>query len=97
MHRLRMHMYKANHILPAFQSAQQYNSKGGVDKEMGETGQMYYENCCVKTINQTIGRGIRHINDYANIYLIDHRFGGISHRLPAWMGRSLKHIDYYPC
>lgn len=64
---------------------------------MGETGQNYYENCCIKTINQTIGRGIRHINDHANIYLIDSRFSGIAHKLPSWMANSVTHIDYYLC
>ena len=41
---------------------------------MDETGNIYYENCCLKTLNQAIGRGIRHVNDHASIYLLDCRF-----------------------
>jgi chromosome transmission fidelity protein 1 len=34
-------------------------------------GSDYYENLCMKTLNQSIGRAIRHINDYACILLLD--------------------------
>lgn len=38
------------------------------------TGQAYYENSCWKVVNQSIGRAIRHQNDYAAILLVDERF-----------------------
>jgi chromosome transmission fidelity protein 1 len=60
-----------------------------------ETGQTFYENCCVRTINQTIGRGIRHVDDYANIYLIDYRFLGIGGKLSDWLQKRIKYVDYY--
>jgi chromosome transmission fidelity protein 1 len=34
-------------------------------------GQIYYQNCCWKTVNQTIGRAIRHQKDHAAIMLVD--------------------------
>jgi len=34
-------------------------------------GAAYYENLCMKTLNQAIGRAIRHKNDYACILLLD--------------------------
>jgi chromosome transmission fidelity protein 1 len=48
-------------------------------------GNTYYENMCIKTLNQTIGRGIRHIDDYANIFLIDNRFLKMKDKLSDWM------------
>ena len=39
----------------------------------------------MRTLNQTIGRGVRHINDYVKIYLIDTRFDGVKEKLSAWM------------
>lgn len=35
----------------------------------------------MKVVNQTIGRGIRHKDDFADIYLVDDRFQGVTHKL----------------
>ena len=40
----------------------------------GFRGNDYYENLCMKTLNQAIGRAIRHVQDYATIVLVDQRF-----------------------
>ena len=37
-------------------------------------GNEYYENLCMKNVNQTIGRCIRNYYDFASIVLIDNRF-----------------------
>lgn len=52
----------------------------------------YYENLCMKAVNQCIGRAIRHINDYAAVLLIDDRYGSerIQQKLPEWIRKSLK-------
>jgi chromosome transmission fidelity protein 1 len=57
------------------------------------TGKKYYESLCIKTLNQTIGRGIRHINDYANIYLCDYRFDDIKGKLSNWMRDRIEIIN----
>ncbi|KAJ3149845.1 DEAD H (Asp-Glu-Ala-Asp His) box helicase 11 [Geranomyces michiganensis] len=51
------------------------------------TANEYYENLCMKAVNQSIGRAIRHKDDYASIVLLDQRFshGRIRKKLPGWI------------
>ncbi|KAL2862928.1 DNA helicase [Aspergillus lucknowensis] len=51
----------------------------------------FYENACMRAVNQCIGRAIRHRNDYAAIVLIDKRYGrpNIQAKLPGWIKQSL--------
>jgi chromosome transmission fidelity protein 1 len=51
------------------------------------SGQAYYQNLCMRTVNQSVGRAIRHANDYAAIVLADFRYvsdSKIWKGLPAW-------------
>ena len=54
-------------------------------------GREFYENCCMRTVNQCIGRAIRHQNDYAAIVMIDRRYNTprIQSKLPSWIRQSL--------
>ncbi|KAK3314292.1 helicase C-terminal domain-containing protein [Apodospora peruviana] len=47
----------------------------------------FYENACMRAVNQSIGRAIRHQNDYAAIVLVDRRFGTerIRGKMPGWI------------
>lgn len=47
----------------------------------------FYENACMRAVNQSIGRAIRHRGDYAAIVLVDRRFGAerIRSKLPGWI------------
>ena len=47
----------------------------------------FYENACMRAVNQSIGRAIRHRGDYAAIVLVDVRFGSerIRGKLPGWI------------
>ncbi|KAI1371603.1 DNA repair helicase [Hypoxylon crocopeplum] len=47
----------------------------------------FYENACMRAVNQSIGRAIRHRGDYAAIVLVDRRFGTerIRGKLPGWI------------
>ncbi|KAI1484536.1 helicase C-terminal domain-containing protein [Biscogniauxia mediterranea] len=47
----------------------------------------FYENACMRAVNQSIGRAIRHRNDYAAIVLADRRFAAdrIREKLPGWI------------
>lgn len=54
----------------------------------GITGQAYYQNLCMRAVNQSIGRAIRHANDYAAIILCDFRYAAqpkIWSGLPNWV------------
>jgi chromosome transmission fidelity protein 1 len=54
-------------------------------------GRDFYENSCMRAVNQCIGRAIRHRNDYAAIVMIDRRYetDRIQRKLPAWIRQSL--------
>lgn len=61
------------------------------------SGNEYYENLCMKAVNQCIGRAVRHIRDYATILLLDERYGQarIQEKLPEWIRISLKLNEKY--
>ena len=60
---------------------------GGV----GLTGPAYYQNLCMRAVNQSVGRAIRHAQDYAAIVLLDSRYSSnvnIATALPSWLTSS---------
>ncbi|XP_060086136.1 ATP-dependent DNA helicase DDX11-like [Ylistrum balloti] len=71
------------------------NFKAGVDGR--QPGQVHYENLCMKAVNQSIGRAIRHKGDYSSILLLDKRYShkNVSGKLPSWIGKSLQNIDKF--
>ncbi|KAG2623821.1 hypothetical protein PVAP13_3KG081781 [Panicum virgatum] len=67
-------------------------------------GREYYENLCMKAVNQSIGRAIRHINDYAAMLLVDSRYAQTSSsksyssptdKLPQWIKARLSCAKNY--
>eukprot|EP00054_Salpingoeca_dolichothecata_P027360 m.200342 g.200342 ORF g.200342 m.200342 type:complete len:692 (+) comp25940_c0_seq5:807-2882(+) len=55
--------------------------------------QDFFTNICMKAVNQSIGRAIRHAGDFACIVLIDQRYTqtNIKKRLPGWIRKRLEH------
>ncbi|KAG9233062.1 helicase C-terminal domain-containing protein [Amylocarpus encephaloides] len=51
----------------------------------------FYENACMRAVNQSVGRAIRHKGDYAAIVMIDKRYEGarIQRKLPGWIREGL--------
>ncbi|TRY62784.1 hypothetical protein TCAL_00388 [Tigriopus californicus] len=67
--------------------------------DQGRTGgQVHYENLCMKAVNQSIGRAIRHKDDYASILLLDQRYQTphIQGQLPAWIQEHVQHVNRFP-
>ena len=79
---------------PELKEKMSYLSKlrSGLDEE-------YYENLCIKAVNQSIGRVIRHKSDFAAIILVDQRYCNkisIQNNLPTWIGKHLQvHQDQF--
>lgn len=67
------------------------------DKDGREAGQVHYENLCMKAVNQSIGRAIRHSGDYATILLLDRRYSRVStvNKLPTWISQHLIKLDKF--
>ena len=55
-------------------------------------GRKLCENMCMRAVNQSVGRAIRHINDYACVVLLDRRYTQEHMRaqLPTWLVRNLQ-------
>ncbi|XP_053695982.1 ATP-dependent DNA helicase DDX11 [Sabethes cyaneus] len=61
-------------------------------------GNEYYENLCMKAVNQCIGRAVRHIRDYASVVLLDVRYCNsekIRKKLPLWISEGLQCVERY--
>ncbi|CAG2104847.1 unnamed protein product [Medioppia subpectinata] len=59
---------------------------------------VFYENLCMKAVNQSIGRAIRHKDDFAVIILLDNRYtnrANIRQNLPDWIRSRLSCYDSF--
>ncbi|ODM93421.1 putative ATP-dependent RNA helicase DDX11-like protein 8 [Orchesella cincta] len=62
-----------------------------------DKGSQLLANMCSKAVNQSIGRAIRHSQDYAAIILIDHRFSRPNQQalLPNWILKRFQVSDQF--
>lgn len=77
----------------AFLDARQLARRSGTGGA-ADAGNEYYENLCMRAVNQSIGRAIRHARDYAAILLVDHRYAtrhAVARKLPGWIATELQH------
>ncbi|KAI1882536.1 hypothetical protein AGOR_G00251760 [Albula goreensis] len=80
---------------PNIKSPELQEKMAYLDKHMPQVGgrspgRALVENLCMKAVNQSIGRAIRHRGDYACIVLLDHRYSRPTtlHKLPEWIRTS---------
>ena len=66
--------------------------RGGTSQEASVATREFYENICMKAVNQSVGRAIRHANDYALIYLLDRRYDteNIKNKLSSWVRNRIQ-------
>ncbi|PON30826.1 chromosome transmission fidelity protein 1 [Trichoderma gamsii] len=67
-------------------------SKSEATAQAKQAARDFYENACMRAVNQSIGRAIRHRGDYAAIILVDRRYGTdrIRGKLPGWIRDGLE-------
>lgn len=66
-------------------------AKGESQYQAMENARNFYENICMRAVNQSVGRSIRHKNDYSTIFLFDQRYGSkkIQDKLSSWVKQEL--------
>ncbi|ORZ39452.1 helicase C-terminal domain-domain-containing protein [Catenaria anguillulae PL171] len=67
-----------------------------IDSQSPGASAEYYENLCMRAVNQSIGRAIRHRNDFAAIVLVDVRYDAspsIRAKLPKWISDGMATPD----
>ncbi|KAL6070053.1 DEAD H (Asp-Glu-Ala-Asp His) box helicase 11, variant 3 [Balamuthia mandrillaris] len=77
---------------PILQEKIRYISQHHQETQSSSTpGSSFYENLCMRAVNQSIGRAIRHANDYAAIVFIDQRYQrqSVIAKLPKWISSRL--------
>ena len=69
--------------------------RGGSREQGKALARELYENSCMRAVNQSIGRAIRHKGDYASILLLDRRYKTprIEGKLPGWIQQGIAEGD----
>lgn len=73
-------------------------SNGGAKQDAMNATKEFFENICMKAVNQSVGRAIRHANDYAAIYLLDKRYAtdNIRQKLSLWVRERIQQQQSLP-
>ncbi|KAF7945493.1 hypothetical protein EAE96_010260 [Botrytis aclada] len=59
-----------------------------------EEAKEFFENVCMRAVNQSVGRAIRHRGDWAGVLLVDERFRGegVRGKLAAWIREGVRGV-----
>lgn len=68
---------------------------GGTRDEGRAKARDFYENICMRAVNQCVGRAVRHARDYSSIILIDARYQNktIQEKLSFWVQKRIQQVD----
>lgn len=68
---------------------------GGSKTDANMAAKEFFENICMKAVNQSVGRSIRSINDYSLIYLLDKRYANanIQSKLSQWVRSRIQSVS----
>ena len=58
---------------PELKEKMKYLDRTAAEVDGKRGGAVHYDNLCMKAVNQSVGRAIRHKNDFASILFVDHR------------------------
>lgn len=66
--------------------------RGGSRSTAAQASRDFYENICMRAVNQSVGRSVRNSSDYALIYLIDKRYlsSHVQDKLSSWVRERLQ-------
>lgn len=67
-----------------------------LDKKRPGNGSRWYTESAMRAVNQSIGRAIRHKDDYAAVVLFDERYEGFKNMLSRWTRPSVKSCGSWP-
>ncbi|XP_034734747.1 ATP-dependent DNA helicase DDX11 [Etheostoma cragini] len=84
---------------PELQEKMSYLDKHLIHSGGRSPGQALIENLCMKAVNQSIGRAIRHRGDYSSIVMCDRRYSrpATLSKLPVWIkDRTSTHTTFGP-
>ncbi|KAH3756555.1 ATP-dependent DNA helicase DDX11 [Pelomyxa schiedti] len=72
---------------PILAEKMKYIKERSISASIPDASSQFYEDTCMKAVNQSIGRAIRHAQDYAVIILADVRYTrpAVQSKLPHWM------------
>lgn len=70
---------------------EQVMERTGDRKQASDATKSFYENICMRAVNQSVGRSIRHKGDYSTIYFFDKRYQTprINSKLSGWIKQRL--------
>jgi len=68
--------------------------RGGTADQAKEDARQYYENLAMRAVNQSVGRAIRHADDFAAIFLVDARYKlpEVQAKLSKWVRDSIEEV-----